>query len=288
MTIKQQGGIFGRNPSFNDVEANEITTETIKIDSLTNGRIVYTSSGQLTDNSGLTYATDRITMSYTGPSRIQLIDSVATNNFIVIANGSNSDIISANGWPINFKTASTTKLTVSNDGNITIPIGNLVIGASGKGIDFSATSGTGTSELFDDYEEGTWTPTLTTDGTDFSSVSYDARRGGSYTKIGRMVHIQMTMITDSLTVGSASGNVVIGGLPFPPTTTAGGGTDQGYAALSVANGSNWASNPPTAACVHETGSYIQLMVGATLTVIADANTSSNDNYVNICGTYITD
>jgi hypothetical protein len=34
--------------------------------------------------------------------------------------------------------------------------GNLVISTSGKGIDFSATPGTGTSELLDDYEEGTW------------------------------------------------------------------------------------------------------------------------------------
>jgi hypothetical protein len=44
-------------------------------------------------------------------------------------------------------------------GDQTIIDGNLVIGTSGKGIDFSATPGTGTSELFDDYEEGTFTPT---------------------------------------------------------------------------------------------------------------------------------
>ena len=33
--------------------------------------------------------------------------------------------------------------------------------ANGKGIDFSATPGTGTSELLNDYEEGTWSPVLT-------------------------------------------------------------------------------------------------------------------------------
>ena len=38
--------------------------------------------------------------------------------------------------------------------------GNIIM-ANGSGIDFSATSGTGTSELFDDYEEGTWTPSVT-------------------------------------------------------------------------------------------------------------------------------
>jgi filamentous hemagglutinin family protein len=47
---------------------------------------------------------------------------------------------------------------VTIDGAITAN-GNIVM-ANGKGIDFSATAGTGTSELFNDYEEGTWTPTL--------------------------------------------------------------------------------------------------------------------------------
>ena len=51
-------------------------------------------------------------------------------------------------------------LTTSGTDNFTIADGNLVIGTAGHGIDFSATSGTGTSELLADYEEGTWTPTL--------------------------------------------------------------------------------------------------------------------------------
>jgi hypothetical protein len=27
MTIKQQGGVFGRNPTFNDVDANSVTAD---------------------------------------------------------------------------------------------------------------------------------------------------------------------------------------------------------------------------------------------------------------------
>ena len=48
-------------------------------------------------------------------------------------------------------------------GNVTVSTGNLVIGTAGKGIDFSATSDANgmTSELLDDYEEGTWTPGMT-------------------------------------------------------------------------------------------------------------------------------
>jgi len=68
-------------------------------------------------------------------------------------------------------------------GDQTILNGNLVIGTAGKGIDFSADpSAAGmTSELLDDYEEGTFTvvwQNLT--GTPSSTTGY-------YTKIGRQV-----------------------------------------------------------------------------------------------------
>jgi hypothetical protein len=45
-------------------------------------------------------------------------------------------------------------------GDVKLNTGNLVIGTSGKGIDFSVTSQAGgmTSELLADYEEGTFTP----------------------------------------------------------------------------------------------------------------------------------
>lgn len=100
---------------------------------------------------------------------------------------------------------------VTIDGAITAN-GNIVM-ANGKGIDFSATAGTGTSELFDDYEEGTFSPTYVTTGTDFDSVTYDTQ-DGHYTKIGNVVSARFYLRTDSITVGSASGTVRIGGLPF--------------------------------------------------------------------------
>ena len=60
-------------------------------------------------------------------------------------------------------------------GDVTLSTGNLVIGTSGNGIDFSATPGTGTSELLSDYEEGTWTPTS-------FDITY-AAASGSYKKV---------------------------------------------------------------------------------------------------------
>ena len=59
---------------------------------------------------------------------------------------------------------------------------NIVIGTSGKGIDFSATSGSGTSELLADYEEGDWVPT------DASGAGLTLTvTAAYYTKVGRIV-----------------------------------------------------------------------------------------------------
>jgi len=93
---------------------------------------------------------------------------------------------------------------------ITLTAGN-VIPANGYGVDFSATPGTGTSELFADYEEGTWTPTniggaLVVVGT-FSS-------SGTYTKIGKVVTVSGTLNGTTSVAITGGANVVCGGLPY--------------------------------------------------------------------------
>jgi len=108
--------------------------------------------------------------------------------------------------------ASATRATIDGDGDLTISDGNLVIGTSGHGINFSATgsgSGTASSHIFDDYEEGDFTPTLL-DGADVSRTLSFAN--GRYTKIGRTVHVYAN-ITRNDASGTA-GNLAIGGLPF--------------------------------------------------------------------------
>jgi hypothetical protein len=98
-------------------------------------------------------------------------------------------------------------------GDVTVSTGNVVIGTSGKGIDFSVTSsgtGTMTSELFADYEEGTWTPTLIGDSTN-PTVTYGLQRG-IYTKVGRVVTVSVFMTWTAKSGGS--GNIGFGNLPF--------------------------------------------------------------------------
>lgn len=92
---------------------------------------------------------------------------------------------------------------------VTLSTGNLVIGTAGKGIDFSATPGTGTSELLADYEEGTWTPTFIGDSV-AGTTTYTSQIG-AYTKVGRQVTLTGEV---SVTATTGSGGLLIGGLPF--------------------------------------------------------------------------
>jgi len=88
--------------------------------------------------------------------------------------------------------------------------GNVVLSTAGTGIDFSATgdgSGTSTSELLDDYEEGTWTPTTTN-----FTHTVDATEC-RYTKIGRMVYLTGQISRNQASVPAAD-IVVITGLPY--------------------------------------------------------------------------
>tara|TARA_Y100000034_G_C6599051_1_gene260517 strand:- start:50 stop:571 length:522 start_codon:yes stop_codon:yes gene_type:complete len=101
----------------------------------------------------------------------------------------------------------------SSDGDLQLRTGNLVIGTSGKGIDFSATADGGVStpsELLDDYEEGTWTAALT--ATSGTVAFYSNWNTGRYTKIGNTVQIVGGFYVE--TISSPTGNLILTGLPF--------------------------------------------------------------------------
>ena len=108
----------------------------------------------------------------------------------------------------NDNTGSYGNILVFGANDITVSRGNLVIGTSGKGIDFSATGQAAgmTSELLADYEEGTWTPSLGGDTT------YNDRYG-YYTKTGNFVFANFLVNVNTLGTGSTT---ALGGLPFVP------------------------------------------------------------------------
>ena len=106
---------------------------------------------------------------------------------------------------------------VYSNGNAEISDGDLKL-ASGHGIDFSATansSGANISELLDDYEEGSWTPTWY-----FTTANYGpnyTHQMGAYTKIGRQVTVYFSLYSTS--VNGSNGGLQISGLPFADNTS---------------------------------------------------------------------
>ena len=168
----------------------------------------------------------------------------AVNGYIssVIGNAYSDDALTTlttgvTGKSISFLGQDTELANLNFNGDLTITNGNLVV-ASGKGIDFSATSnssGTMTSELLNDYEEGTFTPTYT--GTNLTVVSY-GNQFGWYTKVGRLVTVTICLMTEDITV-VGSENLKIGGLPFTSNSTA-----QATNALVIGDSSRWSTNPP--------------------------------------------
>ena len=194
MTIKQQGGVFGRNPTFNNVEVDGDATFK------DGAKAIFGDGGDLQIyHSG---ASSTIYDAGTGALNI-LSNQVVIKNAASTKNGAvfNENADARFFYDGVFK-AATTAAGFSVTGNVAL--------TDGGGIDFSATAGTGTSELFDDYEEGTWTPNqgagLTVVGT-FSS-------SGIYTKVGRTVDlIGEVNGSTSILIGSTAA-VICTNLPF--------------------------------------------------------------------------
>jgi hypothetical protein len=180
MTIKQQGGVFGRNPTFNDATVNEIT-----IDGL---RIYFDGTRYMIASPATEF-------------RIQ------TSDFRMV-NSANNEVglkVVENGAATLYWDGASRLVTADAGVQVT---GNVIMN-SGKGIDFSATSGTGTSELFDDYEEGTWTPTVA--GQSSGGTGTYTSQSGGYRKVGGMVQAWFQV---GISAHTGVGVIDIEGFPF--------------------------------------------------------------------------
>ena len=225
MSIKQNGGVFGRNPTFNDV--------TIE------GQLTF--DGDIDINSDLkvdgTIEADKLIMEGSG-SLLELYRSGANANFgaIELNDTTNTGTNAKIGWNANtlrLEGTSTIDLVTNNTSALAISSTNVVsfkstggttemffnganlVMANGRGIDFSATAGTGTSELFDDYEEGAFVCTINgavEPATLITSTGY-------YTKIGRDVFFQVSF--ESVDTTGYSGTLSFSGLPFVSASTFG-------------------------------------------------------------------
>jgi hypothetical protein len=118
---------------------------------------------------------------------------------------------------------------------LTLSTGNLVIGTAGKGIDFSADPHAAgmTSELLDDYEEGTFTPVLSSSGTPPTITSYLTQQG-FYTKIGNRVFATINIRVAMASAGT--GYPIITGLPYSANGNCQNGPTFGLAFLISVQG----------------------------------------------------
>ena len=125
-------------------------------------------------------------------------------------------------------------VTVGGTSNLTITDGDLVVGTSGHGIDFSATSDASNkdNELFDDYEEGSWNWTLT-DGSNNATAQSGGWDTGYYRKIGGLAYVTAYIRISSL--GSVSGDAKVTGLPFTSMSGNTIGTASGFACGRMTN-----------------------------------------------------
>jgi len=92
----------------------------------------------------------------------------------------------------------------------TIGVGGATASASGAGISFpSAISLSTDPNTLDDYEEGTWVPTVI--GTTVAGTASYTVQTGVYTRIGQLVYVAARV---DYSGGTGSGNLRISGLPF--------------------------------------------------------------------------
>jgi len=149
------------------------------------------------------------------------------------------------------------RLQLKPGGNVQISDGDLVL-ANGHGIDFSATSNSGSgtnSELFDDYEEGSWVPGMAFGATD-TGITYSSR-SGSYVKIGRFVYCVGQL--DLSNRGSSTGDATFTNLPFTVGDYVSGSSHEGSGQITwwqntntTDNWSFWISQGGTSATIYGT------------------------------------
>jgi hypothetical protein len=219
-------GIFF--PAADTIAFSEGGAEAMRIDSSGNVGIGTASPGYRLDaqtstaantvaniyNSGATSSTlfnNRVLRLATNASgadcTLQFTDSVANNAYIGMASGA-----------LNFApNTGTVAMTLNTVGGLkvlnTVGVGNATPSTSGAGITFPATqSASSNANTLDDYEEGTWTPTIVAGSGSITSYT----SSGIYTKTGNTVVLSWQFVVTSL--GTASGSFQTTNLPFASTS----------------------------------------------------------------------
>jgi hypothetical protein len=202
-------------------------------------------------------------------------------------------VFSTGGFSIgNTTDPGATNLSVTGTGQFgtTVGVGAATPATSGAGITFPATQSASTDvNTLDDYEEGTWTTTISGSSTAGSGISYDSRRA-EYVKIGRLVTVQV-QINIGLVGTSPTGDLIVTGLPFTPTNPGGGSLGNGlYTGSANMDRIDFPAST-TSLCAQVYGGDTNIYIVATGSNVASARVQANnlatDDNVQVSVTYMT-
>ena len=159
-------------------------------------------------------ANPQIGIHVTGTAQLAQIEfgTAGDNSFGALINVTGAD-------PLRFGTNGTERARIPAAGGVqavtTISVGNATPSSSGAGITFPATQSASTdANTLDDYEEGTWSPTITAGSGSFTTVSMS---DGVYTKVGNIITCSGKINLTS--IGTASGAINVT-FPFNASSTA--------------------------------------------------------------------
>jgi hypothetical protein len=140
---------------------------------------------------------------------------------------------------------------------------NLIQATAAKGLNLTAnTPAAGmTSQLLNWYEEGTWTPVLSTTGTAPTISGYTAQ-AGRYTRVGNLVTVSCYIRATVTAIGT--GDVTVSGLPFTVNANTFNGPSIGIANILAVLGANRYANPSSTSVIFE-GSTLSLTPNTYLT-----------------------
>ena len=209
MTIKNRGGVFGRNPTFNDVDVDGTLSvggaaipapaNTAKLDT------AQTFTATQTMASGTGGILTLKTTDATGASGDTLgkIDFFAGDT----SGGSTGVQASVRGvYDTNGDSTALVFVTGYSTGSGSPTLVERMRVRSGGGITFNGD--TAAANALSDYEEGLWSPTVSANSGTITSYSAT----GKYTKIGRLINLSFSItITDN---GTGSSALFVAGLPF--------------------------------------------------------------------------
>ena len=179
-----------------------------------------------------------------------------------------------------------TGITLPDSGALSTSIGDAINITSGyvSGIQLG---GTGAANLLEDYEFGTWTPVYISGGGAFGAITMDTS-SSTYTKIGNMVYAKSIIRTDNVTLGTATGGLIVSGFPFVNQTGYGTGAVIGYS-------TGWGGDNPSGGYMASGGSSLTLLYRSTANSTMNAQqvtdlfagSSANKNYIMLSITYQT-